>query len=144
VRLQSAQLLFPRQVKLSPKEYRAVLGHREMLLEFGMEVDDFGQDTVVVRSLPEAMDEADLRGILSDAAAQMLEGGRPGRSLREAVAARIACHGSIRGKRILTGEALSALISDLGETDFPDECPHGRPTRLRYSLEELKKLFKRK
>jgi DNA mismatch repair protein MutL len=144
LRLDSHQLLFPRQIKLSPKEYMAVLENREMLSEFGVEVEDFGHDTVVVRSLPEALDEADLRGILADAAQEMLDGGKPGRSLRESVAARIACHSSVRGTKVLNREQLRALLDDLEEADDPEHCPHGRPTRIFYSMDEIKKIFKRK
>ncbi len=144
IELKSRRLLFPRQVRLSHKEYLAVLEHNRMLLDFGIEVEDFGHDTVVVRSLPEAMEEADLRGVLSDAAREMLGGEKPGRTLRESVAARMACHNSVRGRKVLNRETLNALISDLEKTDDPAHCPHGRPTRVRYSLEELKKLFKRK
>jgi DNA mismatch repair protein MutL len=144
IELKSRRLLFPRQVRLSHKEYLAVLEHNRMLLDFGIEVEDFGHDTVVVRSLPEAMEEADLRGVLSDAAREMLGGEKPGRTLRESVAARMACHNSVRGRKVLTRETLNALVSDLEKTDDPAHCPHGRPTRVRYSLEELKKLFKRK
>jgi DNA mismatch repair protein MutL len=144
LRLDSHQLLFPRQIKLSPKEYMAVLENREMLSEFGVEVEDFGHDTVVVRSLPDALDEADLMGILADAAQEMLDGGKPGRSLRESVAARIACHSSVRGTKVLNREQLRALIDDLEAADDPEHCPHGRPTRVFYSMDEIKKIFKRK
>jgi DNA mismatch repair protein MutL len=142
--LQSRQLLFPRQVRLSHREYLAVLENRPLLLDFGMEVEDFGQDTVVVRSLPLEMEEADMRGILADAAEEMLAGQRPGRTIREAVAARMACHNSIRGRKVLSSEGLGALLEDLESTDDPGHCPHGRPTRLHYSLDALRKLFKRK
>lgn len=142
--LDSHQLLFPRQIKLSPKEYMAVLENREMLYEFGLEVEDFGHDTVVVRSLPDALDEADIRGILADAAQEMLDGGKPGRSLRESVAARIACHSSVRGTKVLNREQLKALLDDLNDADDPEHCPHGRPTRVFYSMDEIKRIFKRK
>lgn len=141
--VESLRLLFPRQVRLSPKEYAAVLEHRGMLSEMGMEVEDFGRDTVLVRSLPRAMAEADIGGVLSDAAARMLEGADPGQGLKAAVAARMACHGSVRGTRVLGPEALSALLRDLEAARDPEHCPHGRPTRLHFSLEELRKLFKR-
>jgi DNA mismatch repair protein MutL len=137
-------LLFPEQVKLSPREYRAVLSFRELLHEFGIEVEDFGHDSVIVRSVPDALHGADMRGILADAAAAVLEGAQPGRPLREALAARIACHNSVRGREILNQEELSRLLSDLEKTEHPDQCPHGRPTRIFYSLDDLKKLFKRK
>jgi DNA mismatch repair protein MutL len=143
IELESRRLLFPRQVQLSRKEHMLILENREFLHGFGLEVDDFGRDTVIVRALPAALEQADLRGILSDAAGALQEGERPGKSLREAVAARLACHSSVRGRTVLTKESLQALLSDLSRAEDPEHCPHGRPTRLFYSLDELKKLFKR-
>jgi DNA mismatch repair protein MutL len=144
INLNSHQLLFPRQVRLSTKEYRIVLENVLILRNFGIEVDDFGHDTVIVRSLPDALKEADIRGILSDVASCIIEGVAPDKSLKEALAARIACHNSIRGKEILNQEELSNLIADLEQADQPDQCPHGRPTRIFLSLNDLKKMFKRK
>ncbi|MDA8083123.1 MAG: DNA mismatch repair endonuclease MutL [Nitrospiraceae bacterium] len=144
VEVDAHQLLFPEQVRLSHKEYLSILENREVLGGFGIEVDDFGHDTVIVRSLPDALAGADIRGILADVASAVAAGVPPDRSLREALAARIACHGSVRGRQILNAEEVSALLHDLDRTDSPDQCPHGRPTRLFYTIEDLQKLFKRK
>jgi DNA mismatch repair protein MutL len=142
--LNSHQLLFPRQVKLSHKEYRVILQNLHILKDFGIETDDFGHDTIIVRSLPDVLREADIRGILSDIASCLVEGIAPAKSFREDLAARIACHSSVRGKEILNQEELSNLIADLEQTEHPDQCPHGRPTRIFISLDDLKKMFKRK
>jgi DNA mismatch repair protein MutL len=144
VDLDSYQLLFPVQVKLSHKEYRVILENKDLLSDFGIEVDDFGHDSLIIRAVPSALDGADLRGILSDAAEAAIEGVRPGRPLKEDLAARIACHSSVRGKEILNQEELSRLLADLENTEHPDQCPHGRPTRLFFSLDDLKRMFKRK
>lgn len=144
VELKSTQLLFPRQIKLSAREYRALLAESRLLLEFGIEVEDFGGDTVIVRTLPDALLESDVRGVLADAAGELMEGARPDRSLREAVAARIACHSSIRGSMVLSREGVAFLLEELDKAENPDQCPHGRPTRVFYSLDDLKKIFKRK
>jgi DNA mismatch repair protein MutL len=144
VNLNSHALLFPKQVKLSHKEYRVVLDNKGLLEELGMEIDDFGHDTLIVRSLPDSLKDADLRGILSDIASALLEGIQPFSSLQELLAARIACHSSVRGKEILHQEELQRLLSNLEKTENPDQCPHGRPTRIFLSLDDLKKLFKRK
>jgi DNA mismatch repair protein MutL len=138
------QLLFPKQVRVSGKEYKVLLENREMLKTFGFEVDDFGNSTVVVRTIPDELDDAGIAGILSDIAAGFIEANTSFQSLRDSIAARIACHSSIRGKKILSQEELSGLLDDLEKTEHPDQCPHGRPTRIFYSLRDLNKLFKRK
>jgi DNA mismatch repair protein MutL len=144
INLNSHQLLFPEQIKLSHKEYRIILENILILRDFGIEVDDFGHETVIVRSLPDVLKEADIRGILSDIASCIIEGVTPDKSFKEALAARIACHSSVRGKEILNQEEISNLIADLEQADHPDQCPHGRPTRIFFSLDDLKKMFKRK
>lgn len=144
INLNSYQLLFPRQIKLSYKEYRVILDHLDILRDFGIDIEDFGHETVIVRSLPEELESSDLRGILSDTAACLIEKTPVDKSIREKIAASIACHNSIRGRKILNQEQVSQLIADLEKTEFPDQCPHGRPTRIFYSLDDLKKLFKRK
>jgi DNA mismatch repair protein MutL len=50
----------------------------------------------------------------------------------------------VRGRKILSPDELSKLLEDLEKTDHPDQCPHGRPTRIFYTLHDLNKLFKRK
>lgn len=142
--LKSHHLLFPEQLKLTHKEYRVILEKKDLLIEFGIELDDFGHDTLIIRALPDAMTHTDLQGLFSDIAAALLEGVRPDRGLKESIAARIACHASVRGKDILNQEELSMLLADLENTEHPDQCPHGRPTRIFYTLDDLKKMFRRK
>ncbi len=142
--VQPVHLLFPQQIKLSHGEYRVLLDSKDLLQEMGIELDDFGHDTIVVRSVPHDLGGADLRGILSDAASVFTGEPRGGMSLKESLAASIACHSSVRGSEILTREEVSRLLADLEQTEHPDQCPHGRPTRIFYSLDDLKKIFKRK
>lgn len=144
VQVDSHQLLFPEQVRLSHKEYRAILEHNELLSGLGVEVDDFGHDTLIVRALPADLAGADIRGILADLSSCLLNSIPPEKSLRESLAARMACHSSVRGSTVLNQEEVARLMHDLEQTNYPDQCPHGRPTRLFYSLDDLQKLFKRK
>lgn len=144
MRSMTRQLLFPKQVRVSGKEYTVLLENREMLNTFGIEVEDFGNSTVIVRTVPEGLDDADLPAMLSDIAAGFIDPNTSFQSLKDNIAARVACHSSIRGKKILSQEELSGLLEDLEKTEHPDQCPHGRPTRIFYSLHDLSKLFKRK
>ena len=144
INLNSHALLFPQQVRLSHKEYKVILENVSILKDFGIEAEDFGHETVIVRSLPSVLAQADISGILSDVASCMLEGVSPDSSFKEALAAKIACHSSVRGKDILNQEEVSTLLADLELTEHPDQCPHGRPTRIFFTTDDLKKMFKRK
>jgi DNA mismatch repair protein MutL len=140
----SRQLLFPRQVQVSGKEYRVLVQNRDLMKTLGIEIDDFGKNTVIVRTVPAEIGDADIPGILTDVAAGFLEEHTSAKPLRHDLAARIACHSSVRGRKVLSPDELSQLLEDLEKTDHPDQCPHGRPTRIFYSLHDLNKLFKRK
>lgn len=142
--LNPQQLLFPREVKLSHREHRVILENKDLLGDFGIVAEDFGHDSIIIRSLPGGLKEADLAGILSDMASYIIKGIHPDKSLKEELAARIACHNSVRGREILNHEELSRLLLDLENTENPDQCPHGRPTRIFLSIDDLQKMFKRK
>jgi DNA mismatch repair protein MutL len=142
--LHAHQLLFPRQVKLSQNEHSVILDNIATLKDFGIDIEDFGQSTLIVRSLPDSLKESDMRGILSDVASCLIEGIRPDKSLRETLAAKIACHSSLRGKTVMNKEMVTDLVTKLEQADQPDQCPHGRPTRIFLSTDDLKKMFKRK
>ncbi|MCL0038076.1 DNA mismatch repair endonuclease MutL [Thermodesulfovibrionales bacterium] len=153
-------LLFPQQVRLQGSGYRIILENLQLLDDLGLEVDDFGHETIIVRRLPEFLKGADLDILLRDIAASLLDGNREGRwrpaacetrySMiepldfeRKAVAARLACHSSVRGREIPDGARIVNLLKDLDATDNPAYCPHGRPTRILISAGELRKMFKK-
>jgi len=102
-------LLFPRQVKLSHKEYRVILENAEILRDFGIEAEDFGHESIIVRSLPDVLAEADMRGILSDIASCILEGVSPDGSFREALAQRSPATARFEGKISLTRKRFRPL-----------------------------------
>ncbi|MGW8272622.1 MAG: DNA mismatch repair endonuclease MutL [Thermodesulfovibrionales bacterium] len=139
------RLLFPRPVRLHPKEYAVVLRYAEVLGSMGIEVEDFGGNTVIVRTIPDVIDEAAVDGILSDISMSIMDitANSPLEVITDAVAKGIACHGSVRGARILGDDQMRTLLRDLDMADDPHHCPHGRPTRIRMSLDELRRLFER-
>ena len=140
----SRQLLFPRQVQVTEKEYALLIRNRELLKTLGFEIDEFGKNTVLVRAVPADIGDADIPAILPDIAAGFLDEHMAVKPLLHDLAARIACHSSVRGRQILSADEVTRLLEDLDKTEHPDQCPHGRPTRIFYSLHDLDKLFKRK
>ncbi|NOZ24908.1 MAG: hypothetical protein GXO94_02300 [Nitrospirae bacterium] len=143
--LEVTQMLFPRQVRLAAREYRVLIQHLEALGEMGIEAEDFGHDTLMVRAVPGFMFDADIAGILSDVAFCLIEAtaGSPVEELKDRIAKRIACHGSVRGAVMLSHAELSRLLDDLEAAEDPEHCPHGRPTRIRMSIDDLKRMFRR-
>jgi DNA mismatch repair protein MutL len=147
IEMPSYKLLFPAQVRLQGREYMMILKNLDNLNELGIEAEDFGHETIIVRSLPEFLRDADLNALLGDIAASLsseISGGVESiDSAKKTLAARLACHSSIRGKEVPDGIRIARLLKDLSETDNPNACPHGRPTRIFISPDELKKMFKK-
>jgi len=143
--LESNRLLFSKQVRLNPREYDVVLRHQETLSAMGIDLEDFGGNTVAVRALPAVVDDEELEAILSDVARKIMDfkASSPLEIIRDEIAKSIACHSSVRGKRILGKEQLNRLLVDLDDAEDPHHCPHGRPTRVYYSIDDLKKIFER-
>lgn len=145
--IQAHRLLFPRQLKLPRGEYAILLERLQLLNEVGIEAEDFGHDTILIRSIPEVFMDADLASLISDISLSLLETSstavEPVEAIRKSIAASLACHSSIRGKEIPDGTKVTALLKSLDATDNPHSCPHGRPTRIFISLDELKKMFKK-
>lgn len=154
--IQSYRLLFPQQIKLQGSEYKVILDNLQVLNELGLELEDFGHATLIIRSLPEILRDADLNALMSDIAASLINEGQglrvkgqgndmlePIDSVRKVLAAKLACHKSIRGKEVPDGIRIAQLLRDLDETENPHTCPHGRPTRIFISMDELRKMFKK-
>ncbi|MEW6713534.1 MAG: DNA mismatch repair endonuclease MutL [Nitrospirota bacterium] len=147
--LETEPLFLPLRIELPVKEYRLVLHHKDLLNSLGLDIGDFGENNVIVRSLPRELSKADMKGLLMDVAAGILEEETSGikdtteASLLKNIAARLACHKSVRGSEQLTNEELSKMMTDLEKCDEPGRCPHGRPTRIHLTLDDLRKMFKR-
>jgi DNA mismatch repair protein MutL len=148
-------------VKLQHGEYAILLEHLLLLNEVGLEVEDFGHNTILVRSIPEEFKDADISSLISDIASSLPE--NPGinaatgpaessghikeveqlESAKKMIAARMACHSSIRGSEVPDSARVAELLKSLDAADNPHSCPHGRPTRIVISREDLKKMFKK-
>jgi len=142
--VQTIQLLFPIQVTLPAKEFNTLVLYLELLNEIGIEVEVFGKRTLLVRSVPEFLDGVDLQEIFFELATSIINEERTTLDdIKDKIAKTIACHRSIRGKNMLDNMEMKKLINDLLLVENPYRCPHGRPTMIYFSIEELRKMFKR-
>jgi DNA mismatch repair protein MutL len=140
------ELLFPVQARFTARHYMILRDNLEEIRRMGIAIEEFGPQTFIIRALPLELNGADLPALLSDIAESLTDAtaASPIAGIRDAVAMRIACHASVRGERILGTEQLDRLLSDLDAARDPRHCPHGRPTRIALSLDDLRRMFKRK
>ena len=139
-------LLIPEVLELEPDEAEALVEKASELAELGLVVDAFGASAIVVREVPALLGQVDIKGLVRDIASEIIsEGGSsPLRERLEAIASRMACHGSVRAGRRLTPEEMNALLREMEATPFSGQCNHGRPTYVELKLSDIERLFGRK
>jgi DNA mismatch repair protein MutL len=139
-------LLIPEVVELDAGEGEALLGRAEELGQLGLVIEPFGGGAVLVRETPAMLGHVDAAGLLRDLADDVAELGQA-HALKERlqeVCSSMACHGSVRAGRRLTGEEMNALLRHMEATPFSGQCNHGRPTYVELKLADIEKLFGRR
>jgi len=140
----SQVLLFPRVVDLTPQELDALLMMEPHLRRLGYEAALFGERQVAVRGVPSSIPEdaaiESLRAVLASVDS-LGEGGDPP---EEHIAKSFACHAAVRSGQTLSPIERRALFDRLFATSLPHGDPHGRPTYVRVSMEELDRRFGRR
>ena len=140
----SQMLLVPVQVNLTAAEKQAVLQNLDLLTDAGIEAEDFGGSTIVVRAVPADVPVDDVEDMIVELAAKLADGGRDAlREKTEWVLHSIACRAAIKaGDRTNAAEML-ALAQRIMDGTVPPFCPHGRPCVLKITRKELEKQFGR-
>jgi DNA mismatch repair protein MutL len=143
--LESQKLLVPEPVDLTAVEAAAVLGQAELLGRLGVEVQPFGGETVLVASYPAMLANLSPSEMLRELVERLMAGGkRPDASdLLDELLHMIACKAAVKfGDRLSAGE-IEALLAQRHLVHDQHHCPHGRPTALIFTREDLDRQFKR-
>lgn len=139
-------LLIPHIVNLDSDIAELLVARSEELSELGLGIESFGEGAIAVRETPALLRNLDVDGLLKDLASEIHDGGAA-RSLRdrlEAVASRMACHGSVRSGRRLAADEMNALLREMEATPYSGQCNHGRPTYVALKLSDIERLFGRR
>mgnify|MGYP001612823820 CR=1 FL=1 len=145
-RPESQTLLIPEIVDLPQSEGMLIREHLEVLSRTGLEVEHFGGDTFVIKSVPTALSNKNIRGLVRDIADELAHSGRTKSidELMERLFSRMACHSAVEGGDYMDTREIAALLSDLDSIDFSSNCPHGRPVFVMLSQVEIEKMFGRR
>ena len=139
-------LLIPEVVELSEAQVAALTARADALETLGLAIERFGPGAVLVREVPAAFGCLDVRKLVSDLAQDLAAQG-DSLALDErlhAVAASLACHGSIRAGRRLTMAEMNALLREMEAEPHSGQCSHGRPTHITLNLADIERLFGRR
>lgn len=116
----------------------------EAMSVLGIQLEEFGNNALILRDLPTWMQQLNEEAFLQDLIDQWLKDEDINESkLRHLAIATMACHSSIRFHRSLTHAEMQQVIDDLGKCEQPFHCPHGRPTFICITDEQLTKQFLR-
>jgi DNA mismatch repair protein MutL len=139
-------LLLPEVVELDEADAARLTARISELEELGLTIEPFGPGAVVVREVPALLGDTDVQGLLRDLADDLseLDEALSLRDRLEHVCGTMACHGSVRAGRRLTGEEMNALLRQMEATPHSGQCNHGRPTYVELKLADIERLFGRR
>lgn len=140
------RLLFPLTFRLSRAEIEQIGQLGGLLERSGFEVEPFGEDTVIVHSVPDPHPYFDAQRCFREMIAEMTEGSELTRSARnqhERIAMTFACKGAIKAGQNLNRREMEELFDRLFATELPHHDVHGRPTIVRLDRHELERKFGR-
>ena len=138
-------LLVPETIEVPVPEAAVLKDNLEQLNALGFEIEEFGGNSFLIRSVPTLSGKAEPKQLLQDIIADLAVTGKSSQIevRQETVRKLVACHSAIKAGDKLTPQEMIQLIRDLLSTANPLTCPHGRPTMVRISPEELAKRFGR-
>lgn len=143
--LESQRLLVPEPVRLTAAEVALVLESRETLARLGIDATPFGGDTVLISSYPAMLANLRPEEVLRQVVELLSAGGKTPdrRDLLDELLHMIACKAAIKAGDRLSPEEVHALLEQRHVCQDTHHCPHGRPTALVFTREELDRRFKR-
>ncbi|TRW96349.1 DNA mismatch repair endonuclease MutL [Candidatus Methylobacter oryzae] len=141
----SQPLLLPIKIKVSVSEADLAEDQHQFFLALGFELNRSGPETIVLRSVPVLLSNADVETLIRDVLADLIEHGMSQRIQERynEILATMACHGAVRAHRRLTVDEMNALLRDMEQTERIGQCNHGRPTWVELSTSDLDKFFLR-
>ena len=140
----SQTLLTPITHRLSPDEGAVLLENQSLLEELGFEIQEFGENTVLIRQIPMDLDESQAADALEMMAADLLNGRREHReNVRDELLHTVACKAAIKAGWQTSRQELEKLAEQVLSREDLKHCPHGRPICITLSKKQLEKQFKR-
>lgn len=142
----SQRLLIPETLDLNKADFLLLVDQQNTLAEFGIEIDVFGESAVSVNAVPLLLKDAPLREIMQAIVTELRENGEIRQSVekfREAIIHMMACKAAVKYGQKLNERELISLLKARFTVEHTHNCPHGRPTTLHFSREDLDRQFHR-
>ncbi|HEX6963822.1 MAG TPA: DNA mismatch repair endonuclease MutL [Lacipirellula sp.] len=143
--VESQRLLVPEPIDLAASEAAIALENRDVLAQLGMEIESFGGETLLISAYPAMLANLPPSEVLRSLVEQLLAGGKQpeSRDVLDELLHMIACKAAVKYGDRLTPQEIEALLEQRGLAQDHHHCPHGRPTALVFTREQLDRQFKR-
>jgi DNA mismatch repair protein MutL len=143
--LETQRLLVPEPVTLSPAEVAIALDAQDLLREVGIHLEPFGGDTLLVTAYPAMLANMSPADVLREMLDNLVTSGRQPdrRQLLDELLHSIACKAAVKAGDRLKPDEIDSLLEQRHHFQDSHHCPHGRPTALFFSRQELDRMFKR-
>lgn len=138
-------LLIPETVDLGYREAEILEKLIPELCKLGLEIEPFGGNTFAVKSVPAILAGSEIKPLVVEMVEKMIETGSTPDMEKgiDKCLITMACHGAIRANQALTDTEIKTLLNQLDQCENPSNCPHGRPTWIKWSKGEVEKMFGR-
>jgi DNA mismatch repair protein MutL len=143
--LESQRLLVPEPVTFTPAERIAALEAADTLRKIGIEIEDFGGSSILIHSYPAILRKTPPDEMLRTLLESVVSAGKSPdpRDLLGHLLSTIACKAAVKAGDRLTPEEITSLLEQKDLYHDTHHCPHGRPTALFFSRDELDRMFGR-
>lgn len=131
-------------INLPPIEARLVEENLELLRNLGFELEGFGPNTFIIRGVPALLSDQSPLDVLGSVILDLESGSKPGQgTIEDKIVTHICKRAAIKAGQILGYDEMQAIIRQLERCQSPHTCPHGRPTMLHMTSEQLAREFGR-
>ena len=142
---ESQMLLLPDVIELSKNDMKVVMDNMEVFQNAGFELEEFGDNTIKINGVPAICYEMNTRELFLDIIDGMdFTAKTTSQDVENRFLATVACKAAVKANMKLSEQEIKALFDELLTLENPFTCPHGRPTAIRLTKDEIEKKFKRK
>lgn len=131
-------------IEVYPPEKILIDENKEKLGELGFTLEEFGDNTFILKTIPNIFGRLQPKELLYSVLDQLQEGKNKLEEIQEEIITRMACRASVKAGDSMTVLEIEKLLRDLAKCELPYTCPHGRAVLIKVPVSELEKKFKRK
>ncbi len=137
-------LLQSELVNCTLAEKELLESNKEHLQQFGFTIEHFGENTYRIKTIPSIFGRLQAKDLLLDLLHTLEKEHNTLHQAKEIIVTRMACRSAVMAGDELTNPWMEKILSQLSKTELPFTCPHGRPTMIKTTVDELEKKFRRK